>query len=176
MQKGRAKRVCDRGLLIQEIDKPNNFLNSGELMSLKPNQRKNYVQNKIIEILELNENGVTVSEVVNATGFEKITVWRHLENLTATRDAYKKERSGLVIYYKNGRLGHPSHRETCEIGRKIYVFDKLENNDGEFICIQEKEKDLFGKVIVNGGIMINIRDYPEVMKTLLKFSTRVIDK
>jgi len=157
------------------ILKPQSVLKTKEIMSLGPSRRRTYIHNKIVEILDMNENGVTVSEVENATGFDKTTIWRHLENLVAIREAYKKKRGPLAIYYKNGRLGHPSYRETCKIGRKSYIFDKLENNDGEFILIQEKEMDDFKKMRINGGIMINVRDFPQVMKTLLKFSSKAVD-
>jgi len=161
---------------MTEITKPQNFLNTKELMSLQPSQRKIYVHNKIMDILRMNENGVTISEVEKATGFDNSTVWRHLENLVSIREAYKKKRGPLTIYYKNGKLGHQTYREVCIVGNKSYVFDKIENNEGHFILIQEKEMDSLRKMNVKGGIMINIRDFPDVMKTLLQFCSRAIDE
>ncbi len=161
---------------MQKISKPQNVLNKHELMALKPSRRKTYVHNKIMDILAMNENGVIISEVEDAIGFDYTTIWRHLENLVSVREAYKKKRGPLTIYYKNGKLGHQTHREVCEVGNKHYVFDKIENHDGEFILIQEKEMDSLRKLNVKGGIMISVRDFPEVMKTLLVFCSKAIDE
>ncbi len=162
--------------IMADTARPQSILNAHEIMALEPIKRKNYVHNKIMDILGSNQNGVTVSEVEKLTGFDKRTVWRHLENLVAISEGYKKERAGMVLYYKNGRLGHPSKRQTCNLNDKCYVFDRLENNEGDFILIQEKEKGPFGSMRTKGGIMINVRDYPMVMKTLLAFSAQVVDK
>jgi hypothetical protein len=152
-----------------KVNTPTTILSSEEVQALKPTERESYVRNLIKSILRLNENGVMVSEIVEATNLNRITVTKHLEYLVAIREAYKKDRGIGAVYYLNGRLVHPTDRVSIHFGNKIYEFVKLENPEGEFVFIQEKEQDWLRVTTVRGGIMLRCSDLPKFLSGLQKF-------
>lgn len=152
-----------------KINKPTTILSSQEVQALKPNERESYVRNLIKSILRLNENGVMVSEIVGATNLNRITVTKHLEYLVAIREAYKKDRGIGAVYYLNGKMVHPTDRSQIKFGNKIFEFVKLENPEGEYIFIQEKEQDNLNVMTVRGGIMLSSSDLPVFLDGLSKF-------
>jgi hypothetical protein len=150
-----------------------NILSFGEIKALRPEERERYIDSVVLEILASNERGVTIAQVAKATGFNRITVARHLENLVAIREAYKKHRGGVAIYSRNGRLLHEADRFEIKVRGTIYSYYKLQNDEGQFIYIQEKVETALRTVRTVGGIMIDVRDFPEFLKGLSRFGFQV---
>ena len=159
-----------------EINVPNVMLSPEEIKVLKPREREGHIRALTKNILSMNEKGVMVSEVAEATSLNRITVAKHLEHLVAIREAYKKDRGTGAVYYKNGRLVHSTDRVTMNIGSKIYDFVLLENAEGRFVFIQEKEQDELRLVTIKGGIMIRYEDFDQFMKGLQKFMIQAESK
>jgi hypothetical protein len=159
-----------------EIKTPNIMLSAEEVQALKPLERENYVRSVIKKILATNENGVMSSEIVEATNLNRITVTKHLEHLVAIREAYKSDRGSGSIYYQNGKLVHPTDRLSVPIGNKVYDFIKLENAEGKFVFIQEKEQDELRLKTVKGGIMIRCEDLSAFMDGLKNFMRIASDR
>jgi len=159
-----------------EIKIPNVILSAEEVQALKPLEREHYVRSVIKKILAANENGVMSSEIVEATNLNRITVTKHLEYLVAIREAYKSDRGSGSIYYQNGRLVHPTDRLSVPIGSKVYDFIKLENAEGKFVFIQEKEQDELRLKTVKGGIMIRCEDLSAFMDGLKNFMRIASDR
>lgn len=154
-----------------EVNVPSVVLSPEEVQVLRPVEREKYVRGLIKNILSMNENGVMTSEIVDATNLNRITVTKHLEYLVAIREAYKSDRGTGSIYYINGRLIHPTDRLSVPIGNKTYDFFKLENAEGNFVFIQEKEQDELRLKTVKGGIMIRCQDMLKFKDGLHKFIT-----
>lgn len=154
-----------------EINVPSSIFSPEEIQALKPNERENYIRSIIKNILSMNEHGVMVSEIVDAINLNRITVTKHLEYLVAIREAYKSDRGTGSIYYINGRLVHPTDRLSITLGNKVYDFVKLENPEGKFVFIQEKEQDELRLKTIKGGIMIKCQDLVDFMSGLQKFMT-----
>lgn len=148
---------------------PNTVLSPSDIQVLKPDERENYVRTLIKNILSMNENGAMASEIVEATGLNRITVTKHLEYLVAIREAYKKDRGTGAVYYINGKLMHPTDRFSLPIENKIYDFIRLENAEGQFVFIQEKEQDEVKLTTVRGGIAIRCKDFMRFMEALQRF-------
>lgn len=148
---------------------PKSLLTSEEIKALKPKEREEYIRALIRNILTLNENGVMVSEVAETTNLNRITVAKHLEHLVSIREAYKKDRGTGAVYFKNGRLVHPTDRVSMKVDSKIYDFIRLENAEGQFVFIQEKEQDELRLVTIRGGIMIRCEDFSQFVTGLQKF-------
>src|SRR5437879_2621761 len=79
---------------------PKEVLGQEEIKALRPSDRESYVESILQEILAINSRGVTISQVVDSTGFTRETVSKHLERLVTTREAYKLDR-GVSVFYKN---------------------------------------------------------------------------
>jgi len=152
-----------------KINLPKTMLSPEEIKALNPKEREERVRALIKNILSLNEKGVMVSEVVDATKLNRITVTKHLEHLVAIREAYKKDRGTGALYYKNGKLVHSTDRVSMNVGNKFYDFIKLENPEGEFVFIQEKEQDELRLLTIKGGIMVHLDDFSKFISGLQKF-------
>lgn len=159
-----------------EIKIPNVMLSSEEVQALKPLERENYVRSVIKKILTSNDSGVMASEIVQATNLNRITVTKHLEHLVAIREAYKSDRGSGSIYFQNGKLVHSTDRLSVPIGNKIYDFIKLENAEGKFVFIQEKEQDELRLKTVKGGIMIRCEDLSAFRDGLISFMRIASDR
>lgn len=145
-------------------------LSSGEIQALSPQERDFYIRNVILEILRLNDRqGITISQVVSATDFNRMTVGKHLDVLVAIGEAYKVQRGNLFIYYKNGKIVHETDFQSLALNDKSYTFYKLENNDGKFVYIQERELDECRVPQIKGGIMISVKDMPNFLTKLQEF-------
>ena len=149
---------------------PRTILSAEEIQVLSPQERDFYIRNVILETLRLNDRrGITVTQVASATNFNRMTVSKHLDILVAIGEAYRIQRGNLFIYYKNGKIVHETDLQSIVFSDKTYTFYKLENNEGKFIYIQEKELDEFRVPHVKGGVMINMRDVPNFLARLNKF-------
>lgn len=155
------------------IKVPQDLIEQGELRSLRPKDRDQYVQKTILRILELNTRGVTVSEIADQTKVNRNTIASHLKTLVAIREAYAISRGNLSIFYKNGKVVHARSMEHRFPNDKFYKFYRLENEQGKFIYIQERELDEFRAIRVKGGIMINDKDFVKFKNELQKFAIEV---
>lgn len=158
-----------------KINVPTSLLTSEEIKALRPDEREDYIRAVMLDILRRNEQGVTISEVVNATSFNRVTVTKHLEHLAAIREAYKRERGIGTVYFKNGKLVHETDKFNVSCDNKIYEFFKLENPDGVFIYIQEQERDELRAVNVKGGVMIPLQYFQRFMEGLIHFTTQTTE-
>jgi hypothetical protein len=127
----------------------------------------------ILEILRLNPQGATISEIIDATHLDRNTIAKHLNRLVAIREAYKIERGPVSIYYKNGKIVHVRTVEHSFANDKRYTFFRLQNDERKSVYIQEKETNSFGTVKVKGGIIIRDEDFPKFMKELQDFMIEV---
>lgn len=144
-------------------------------MTMRGKDRSKYVQKVILDLLENNKAaGMSISEIVAATDFKRDTVAKHLEVLVASREAYK---AGDVSarYHKNGRVLHYRQMANRNFGRRLYTFYQLNNPDGEFIYIQEKEVGRFRTVEDKGGIMVAKEELPRFMTELKEFMKEVAE-
>ena len=156
-----------------QIQTPKTIVSQDELKSLRPKDREEYIQNLLLQILALNSQGVTIPELESATRIHRNTLSSHIKNLVATREAYSVDRGKLSIFYKNGKVVHARSTEYEFPHGKFYKFFRLENEDGKFIYIQERQLDEFRAVKVKGGIMINDNDFFNFLKELQKFALEV---
>lgn len=149
---------------------PKTILSPNEVQVLSPQERDFYIRNVVLEILRSNDRqGITVSQVVSATNFNRMTVGKHLDVLVAIGEAYKVQRGNLFIYYKNGKIVHETDFQSIALNDKSYTFYKLENNDGKFVYIQERELDECRVSQIKGGIMISVKDVPHFLTKLREF-------
>ncbi len=145
------------------------ILPTQEIASMRPQDRERYIEKVILSILEANPRGVTIPEITAKTEFYRDTVAKHLERLVATREGYCVTRGNVSVYYKNGQVVHATDVKDSTSPNRNYTFYKLENEDGVFVYIQEKELDEFKAVRVKGGIMIDYRYASQFMKELQDF-------
>lgn len=153
-----------------------NLVSNEELQSLRPKDRDQYVQKLTLEILEINPQGVTVSEIADQTKINRNTVASHMKTLVAIREAYAINRGNLSIFYKNGKVVHARSTEHRFPNDRFYKFYRLENEQGKFVYIQERQLDELRAIKVRGGIMINDKDFNEFYRELRNFAMEVTER
>lgn len=157
-----------------ELKVPREILPPEEIKTLRPKDRDAYISKLILDILELNINkGITIPEIVKKTKLSRITIAKHINRLVAIREAYSVSRGKLTIYYKNGRIVHQTNMKDTYLKDQIYSFYRLKNEDGNFIYIQEKERDKYNRIVVKGGILIRDQDFVKFLSELQSFALEV---
>lgn len=144
------------------------MLGHEEIKGLRPKDREAYIESVILRFLKQNPRGLTISHMLELTGFSRDTISKHLERLVAIREAYKIGK-GVSIYYPNGKVVHEQNLRLVEGGNRTYAFYKLVNDDGDFLYIQEREVDEFRSVKVRGGIMVNAKYFKPFITALQNF-------
>lgn len=156
------------------IDLPE-IKNYEDYKRLPPNEKEKYVKITILQILKLNKNkGVTIKQISDATYFHRSTIAYHIDSLLSTGEVYKyPENSKNALYFPNGNFGDPISKKDIRMDDKIYTFFLMSNQLGKFLYIQEKQIDVYGTVIVKGGIMIPIKNKTDFLKMITEFKKTI---
>lgn len=142
-------------------------------LTMRAKDKTKFARKVITEALESHRaDGLSISELSDITGFTRETISKHLDVLVASREVYK---AGEVSarYHKNGRILHYHHMDNKLFSKRFYTFYYLNNPDGNFIYIQEKEMGKFRTVEDKGGIMVAVDDLPRFMTELQTFARDV---
>jgi len=138
-------------------------------LTMRAKDKTKFARKVILDALEAHRaDGLSISELAEITGFTRDTISKHLEVLVASREVYKAGESS-ARYHKNGRVLHYHHMENKRFGKRLYTFYYLNNPDGDFVYIQEKETGRFRTVEDKGGIMVSIDDLPQFITELQGF-------
>jgi len=145
------------------------------LRNKSPQAREQQANNLIVEFLDRNPNGVTVKQIVNATGISRITVVRHLERLAAHRKAKKRDFGYVSIYYKGGYFDEETTKnEPFSNGTSFMLQLVNREPEGNYIYIQEKQLGDFREEKVTGGIMVKIEDAQKFAKIFHTFALEAV--
>jgi len=136
---------------MAKINLPKEMLAKESFKTLPAKEKEEYVSNLLKKVLELNPEGITISQIREATGLTYSTIWHHLEILSCTAQAHKISRGNLDVYYHNG-IGN--HLNEYRKGDANYAISTVENREGKFVCIHEKRQNRLGNHTVCRGINI----------------------
>ena len=138
---------------MAEINLPKDMLAKEAFKTLPAKEKEEYVTNLLKKILDLNEEGITISQIREATDLTYSTIWHHLEILSCTAQAHKISRGNLDVYYHNGRSSYLN--ELSKDGTN-YTLGAVENSKGRFVCIHEKRQNRLGNHTVCSGVNIPV--------------------
>jgi hypothetical protein len=155
-----------------KLELPQNLTSPESLKIMRPKDKDECIQKLLLEILELNSQGITIAELMEQTRIHRNTLTGHMKTIVATREAYELKRGKLSVYYKNGKVVHAKSTE-CRFNDRFYKFFRLKNEQGNFVYVQERQMDEFRAIKVNGGIMIKDEDFLVFLKELQKFGMEV---
>ena len=136
---------------MAKINIPNDTLEKEAFKTLPAKEKEEYVSNLLKKVLELNPEGITISQIRESTGLTYSTIWHHLEVLNCTAQAQKISRGNLDVYYP---IGKSSHLNDYNIGKVQYSIGTVESSDGNLVCIYEKRQNRMGNHTVCKGISI----------------------
>jgi len=148
-----------------KINLPKELLQKEAFKTLPAKEKEEYITNILIKILQLNPDGVTTSQIKEATGLTYSTLWHHLEILKSTALSRKISRGKIDVYYPLGNLNYLSD---CNKDNITYTFTTVGNPDGNFVCIHEKRENSLGSYTVVRGIALPVELIDDIMNTLNK--------
>ena len=146
---------------------PKNILDKEVYLSLPVLQKEEYIHNFLKEVLELNPNGVTTSQIDNATYLGHSTIWHHLEILASRSQCFKIERGDVFVYYPT-KVVEPLEELDVKGAYYLYCFNIVENMYGKFIRIQMKQDTTAGNPRTHCGVLISSKSFGEVLDKLNK--------
>lgn len=144
-----------------------NILSKEQYASLSTFQKGEYVTNLLKQILELNTQGVTISQIDKEIHLGHSTVWHHLEKLADSAFCLKMERGDTAVYNYNNVL---NTLDDCDIQGKFYFydFDVIENIFGRFVRIQTKQEDESGNLTAHSGILVGANAFSKVVDSIIR--------
>lgn len=145
---------------MAKINLPKEMLEKDAFKSLPAKEKEEYLSNALKKILELNPNGITISQIKEATNLTYSTIWHHLEVLRCVAEGQKISRGNLDVYYPCGKV---SHLNDYGKGDVRYTLSMVENDKGRFVCIQMKKNNK-----VCGGIIIPVELIGDIVNDIGK--------
>src|SRR3989338_8013643 len=127
--------------MVLKLNLPENILGKEQYVALSTYQKGEYVTNLLKQIIELNPQGVTISQIDKGINLGHSTIWHHLDEL-----------------------------EDCHIQGEFYHydFDLIENIFGKFVRIQIKQESQSGDLITHSGVIIGTNSYDKVSESIIK--------
>lgn len=144
---------------------PAETLQKESFKSLPAKGKEEYLNSLLIKIINLNPEGVTTSQIKEATGIASSTIWHHLEILSHTAQVDKVSRGNSDIYIP---CGSESHLNDCSSGDDTYSVSIVKNSKGTFACIHQKIESGTGSLMVHRGIPIPIGIIDKIINSLNK--------
>lgn len=133
--------------------------------TLPAKEKEEYLSNLLRKVLELNPEGLTISQIKEAAGLTYSTIWHHLEVLSCTAQIYKASHGNVDVFYPVGKSSHLNDYDHAGIH---YSISMVENTKGKFICIHEQKENRQGQHAVSRGVMIPINLTDDLAKALSK--------
>ncbi|MEK6892170.1 MAG: hypothetical protein AABX25_03220 [Nanoarchaeota archaeon] len=154
---------------MTKINLPKEVLPKETFKILPAKEKEEYFHNLLYKILELNPEGITISQVKEGTGLTYSTIWHHLEILSCTAQCHKISRGNLDVYHP---IGKSTHLNDYNKGRSLYTISRAEESDGKFVHIHEKRENRLGNHIVISGIGIPVELIDDFIKTFSKVKSK----
>ena len=132
---------------------PQDMLQKESFKTLPAKEKEEYLSNLLKKLLELNPEGITTSQIKEATGFTYSTIWHHLEMLNSTAQCHKVSKGNLDVYHSVGKI---SHLNDFDKGKAQYSVSTVENTQGRFVCVHEKRENRAGNQAVCSGVSIPV--------------------
>lgn len=150
---------------MAKINLPPEILQKEAFRAFPAKEKEEYLSNLLIKILQLNPDGITISQIKESTGLTYSTIWHHLEILSCTAQSNKISRGNLDIYYPTGKI---SHLNEYAKGKVRYSISLIEGSEGHFVCIHEKRENRSGNHIVCSGILIPSELVGDIVEAISK--------
>src|SRR3989344_5442048 len=107
---------------MAKITLPKEMLGKEAFRILPAREKEEYVSNLLRKILEINADGITISQIKDSTELTYSTIWHHLDVLCCTAQISKLSRGNLDIFYPAGSL---SGNHDIINGNTIYTIRSL---------------------------------------------------
>ena len=139
-----------------------------------PKKRERYAEDVILEFLDRNPNGVSITQIVSRTKLARNTVNRHLEKLVAIGKIKKRDFGHLALYLKGGYIDEKTEEKYKFSDDRRFSFQIVNRGvEGNFVYVQQLELGPFMEEKVTGGIMIDVKDAEKFSKLFHTYALKV---
>lgn len=139
-----------------------------------PRERVTYADDIIVEFLDRNPNGVSITQIVSRTKLARNTVNRHLEKLVAVGKIKKRDFGHLALYSEGGYIDEKTEEKYEFSNERRFAFQLVNRGvEGNYIYVQQLELGPFREEKVTGGIMIDVRDAEKFSKLFNTYGLKV---
>jgi|GEM_PF-5888998 hypothetical protein len=150
------------------------MLSTGRVVDAFSKRMKTRANTELIKdaLAELR-TGARISDVVKLTGLSDHIVKRHLTWLTAIREVYYEERTG--VYYPNDKLEHPNGDTsfTTAEGRAYRLQITGNKLTGVYAVVQEISKGSDGIPRVQGAIALPLNEASHILEELSRAAQQI---
>lgn len=143
-----------------------NGKNYGSEDGLHPSEKEKIIHGRLIEFLKKNPKGLTMTQLVQGTGFSRKAIEKHLQVLILENEIYMKQFGVTKVYYPNHRIQHFDF-EKLKYNNRIIWFNVLEGEQGIYLLIQKKKK-VNNEWIHEHSITIPLEEGEDFLKALGK--------
>ena len=147
------------------INLPKDLLQKEAFKSFPAKEKGEYISNLLKKLLELNPDGITISQIKEATGLTYSTLWHHLEILSCTAQCHKVSHGNLDVYRATGKS---THLNDYAKGKTLYSIGIVEDKEGKFVCMHEKRENRMGNQTICKGMHIPFELIDNLIKDLSK--------
>lgn len=133
---------------------------------LHPSEREKIIHSRLLEFLKKNPKGLTMTQLVEGTGFSRKAIEKHLQVLILENELYVKQFGVTKVYYPNHRIQHFDF-EKLKYHNRIVWFNVLEGEQGLYLLIQKK-KYVNNEWVHEHSLTIPLEESGRFLKTLDK--------
>ena len=128
-------------------------------------------------VRKYGEDGITVSEIMEATGLARNTVDKHLTRLRQLREVYRQKRDKQTyFYYPNGKPIHSFRRKRVEDGDTILDIQLAKGrNEDLYLHLTEKRYSLMEGETTEGAVIFPLSSLDEVFQKMQEFANEVAE-
>lgn len=150
---------------MAKINLPQETLQKESFKTLPAKKKDEYVSNLLKKILELNPEGITITQIKEAAGLTYSTIWHHLEVLSCTAQCHKVSHGNLDVYFPNVNV---THLNDYNKGKVRYSISTIENSEGYFVSIHESRENRSGNYSVCKGAYLPVDLIDDFVNELIK--------
>jgi predicted transcriptional regulator len=125
----------------------------------------------ILGKLKENLRGMTISQLVDATGISRETITKHLLALGYENEVYTVRYGNAEVFCSNHRKVRDKDTIKVSIGNRTIFVNRLENEFGEFIKVSETRK-IGEKWETKGSILVPPEGLKEFINALKEIQER----
>jgi predicted transcriptional regulator len=147
-------------------------LDKDQMKQLDPETKEILVRDKVRRsVRKMGEDGLSISEIIKLTGFDRKTVVGHLRVLESLREVYSQRKNGkLILYYPNGKPLHNLGKKRIEYGGSVLEISIAQGQKKKlFFYILEKKYTIIDGEVSEGAILLPLDNLDEFVEALRTF-------
>ena len=154
--------------MVEPIVEPMEKLSLEELKAIPLNERGRFIETSVYSLINANgTRGLSLAEIERVTQYPKNSLYKHVELLNAKRKINKISVGKTGLYYPNGQVYKGIAPKDIMYGKsRRFGVRLLENLDGRYVHIQEREMDENGFPYELGGVLVPLKIIPELINMI----------